>query len=62
MSELSKLNRPFEPNQILTADELNTVTDRIDEIIGLILSLDPSAPSPTDLDLQNKFDNAKKEL
>lgn len=59
---MNKLNKVFEQNQILTAEELNAITGKVDEIVALLSSLGPDNSTITDAQVQAKINAAKEEL
>lgn len=59
---ISKLNKPFVAQTILTAAQLNSVTDTIDEIINLLSSIDNNGGGVTDEQIQKKINDAKAEI
>ena len=58
---MNRLNKTFEQNQILTAEELNAITGKVDEIVALLSSLNSNS-GITEAQVQNKINDAKAEL
>lgn len=59
---MNKLNKTFIANQILTAEELNAITVKVDEIVELLSSLDSDNPTITDAQVPAKVDAVKDEI
>jgi tRNA C32,U32 (ribose-2'-O)-methylase TrmJ len=55
---MNKLNKIFQKNQVLTAAELNAISNKIDEIINALSSYDDSDIREALEDLQDAIDRA----
>lgn len=64
---MTTLNKTFQPNNVLTAAELNAITGKVDEIVELLSSLEGDDPASLDeaklrAEIEAKVKAAKEEL